>query len=285
MWWVYALISSLAFATFAELNYRYKLGPFRLGFWQLFMSAVFLTPWMVSLPWPEAPAFYFAAIANGFAMSIGTVMLFKLSAKYNGRVATLYMPVKIFGAFFLWLALDQVAWIDLTGKPFQAVIVVFSLCLMVWALFSVKAEKSAWQAVLVAAPIGIMYASLDVVAKYVLEGQDVATAATVFAYIAFVSGAVIMAFYLYLRPQKKKICPPNMLKASVFLSVLGIVSFIALLASLRVTPNPAYTSAIILLSSVWLMMYHRAFNIEDNQNPRAGLAMVVAALGLAFIAG
>ena len=89
-----------------------------------------------------------------------------------------------------------------------------------------------------------------------------------------------MGGYLLFKPGKSHMLPPNMLRASISLSILGIISFLALLASLNAAPNPAYTSSILLLSSVWLMIYHYFFRIPDNQNPRAGLAMVVAALGL-----
>jgi len=74
-----------------------------------------------------------------------------------------------------------------------------------------------------------------------------------------------------------------MIKASILLAIIGLIFFTSLLTSMREAPNPAYTSAILLLSSVWLMAYNRIRNIPDTQNARAGMVMVFSALVLVLI--
>lgn len=285
-WWIYALISSFALAGFSELNRKFQMNPFHLGFCQLAISALLLTPYIATLPWPTESIFYIAGGINGIAMAISTVIFFNLSAKYNGRVAMLYMPFKLFAAFILWLVMDKFALESLLANPARATVIVFCLLLTVWALLSLYSRKANTGLLYIVTPIGLMYASLDIMVKYVLPNESFFEASLVFAYTAFVSGTLSMGACLYLtklgKSQKKQ---QGLVKASFILAILGVISFICLLSSLSAAPNPAYTSAVLLLSSVWIMFYHRCLKIPDNQNPRAGFAIVVSAFGLIIMTG
>ena len=281
LWWLPALIGSFVGALFAEANRRYQMGGRRLSFWQLGLSACFLFPIVLFMDWPTSPAFYGVAVVNGIAMSYGSIRQLRLAADYNGRIASLFAPVKVIIAFFLWMVLNYIKSEPIFDDPVQLWGICGVLATMVGAFIFMVRDKMNLQIFQHIIPVSLSYAILDICIKLVNEPSM--DAVFVFVFIAmFSASSTVMAFMMY-RGKKKEMLEKKLVKAGAFMATCGVSSMLCFMFSLQAAENPAYPTVVMLLSSVWLLLYYRVKKVPDNISPLTGTVLVFCAISLVFL--
>lgn len=280
-WWMYAIIASLSNAMFSEVNRVFKVGPFRLNFWQLTFSTLVLLPAIYHVSWPDNSMFYVVAFLNGLAMTFGTVVKLRVAAEQNGRVAVLTLPIKIIAAYLIWSVIDSAFRAEFVADPWRGVGSLAMLALGCWALTWMFRHDKTKNILLVWILLaGLSFASVDILIKRTIATDLTMQIKMAYVFVAMLSGAGTSGLYLLLRQTRRELIQPGMLKAAVLLMVAGIITLYAIVNSIGLAPNPAYTGAITLLSYVWLFIYYRVFKIPDNADPYAGFVLVLAAFGL-----
>lgn len=286
MWVAFALVSSLALAASSELNRHMQLSGLRLTFWQWFGTTLILLCALPGLWWPENAFFYFLAAVNGVVTALGSRVQLNLARNHNGRVAALIMPLKILFAFFLWLALDHVSLAAFAASPIRSGLIGGALLLIFVSIFKLRHNDTSWNAIRLMAPVGIAYATLDVFIKASMVGAPLLATAMAFTLIMAATAcitALVMIFLQEKNPDLQGIMfKRKMIHAGMLMAMMGMIAFVCLICSLADAPNPAYTSAILLLTGVWLLIYHRLRGIKDDANPLAGTLLVIGAISLAI---
>jgi len=280
-WWLPALIGSLFSAYSAEVNRRYKMGGRRLNLWSLSLSAIILAPIMILAPWPTSIEFYLVAIANGIIMGFAGIPLLRLSADYNGRIASLINPIKVIISFFIWVGYKAILSLPIFESTAEIFGVIIVLLTITFAFFYMVKEKVNLLIIGHILPFSLLFALADVGIKLVmLEGIYYSF---VFVFLATLSGALTLVAFMIYRGKKKALWSPKLLKAGSILATCGVCSMIGLVTSIQIADNPAYPAIVMLLSSAWLLTYYRIRKIPDNISPVSGTLIVISAMFLILL--
>lgn len=275
------MIGSFFSAGFSEVNRRFKLGGRRLSLWQLGLSAIFLSPAMFFVTWSTDPKFYLLAILNGVVMAFSSIRQLRLAADFNGRIASLFMPIKVIIAFLLWMMVSYTRSLPLFENTTQQWGVCLILVIMMSSFVYMVRSKVNLHIFKIIIPFSLMFALLDIAIKLVMEAG--VSSALVFVFVATASGALSLLVHLSLRKKKKPFYAPELLKAGAALATCSLSGMVCFLLSLQMAENPAYPTVIILLSGVWLLLYYRMKNVEDNISPLTGTILVFCAIFLVVL--
>lgn len=284
LWLPLALMTSLISAQNVEMNRRAKQEGFRLNMWRTGFAACF---WLVVasfFPWPRDGFFYAAAMFGGIAMIIGFTIQNDLAAKHNGRVAVLYMPLKAVAVFLVWAIISPHAREHILAKPLVAVGVLACLATMVGALAEFRKHDVSWQSLKAILPIVAVYGAGDILTRMNIHPSEVVERLPVFFCVGTLTSTFVSLMLWPWRP-KPEISSFNrkLLKDGAKASVASMVNQGLFVVALVLAPSPAYASMILLLSPVWLLVYHRVVGLPDDANPIAGTVIVMAAVALMLL--
>lgn len=289
MWAFYALFMSLMLAATAEANRNFKVDGTILNFWRYVMGVIFLVPVVTFIEWPKPSLFYAGAVLAGVVGSIGRAVQFNLAAKHCGRVATMYMPMQVFGGFFLWMMVDPSAAERYANNPLLLAGVLICFMVIGGAMFAVRRNDVGWHTLIMVAPLGILYAVSDVVTKSVLEElpHHIGLVAVIYTFISMVTGTMVTGSFLMQNKSRRltwdKLVTFRHIKLGSLFAVGIIVNFSLFVIAVKDVPNPAYLSAIFMLTPVWLLLYNRLRKVPDDASPIAGTVIALAALFLILI--
>lgn len=237
-------------------------------------------------PWPVDVGFYVCAAGMGLLLAAADMWLMDVSRVHGGRLAALYVPLKMLLAFGVWGVLEPASVAPLLEAPWRmgAVGVGFGLC--AWALGHLRACDTSWPALVAIAPVAGLFALGDVVAKGVLppvDGVGLAVAlggTTAYLLTTMAAGSVVVAGQC----AAAKAWPVMDAKAWAVSAAFGVLIYggISLfLLTLSAAPNPGYVAAVTMMSSVWLAAWGKYTHGEHN-NWGAALLLVLGGLVVAW---
>lgn len=284
VWLPLALLASLIAAQNVEMNRRARQEGFRLNLWRTGIAAIF---WLCVSPfftWPQDGLFYAAAMFGGVAMIIGFTIQNDLANKHNGRVAILYMPIKAVGVFVVWAMISPTAREHIFDKPLVAVGVIACLATMVAAMAEFRKNDVSWRSLRAIMPIVAVYGAGDILTRLVINPAELMQTLPAFFCVSTVTSTLVSLMLWPWRP-KREISSFNrkLAKDGAKASVCSTVNQMLFVISLVMAPSPAYASMILLLTPVWLLVYHRVVRIPDDANPIAGTVIVIAAVALMLL--
>tara|TARA_R110002124_G_scaffold10469_2_gene52225 strand:- start:50 stop:925 length:876 start_codon:yes stop_codon:yes gene_type:complete len=267
-WWGFALYVSAGNAIRSNLNSHYKADGVRVRLWSSLVSAVILSPFLFIARWPENIEFYISLALGCFLVSTLSIKLLDLSAKYGGPVATLSRPFHVFFSFTLWglVAFDETVQIMSDPKVLTGVMIAFLLATA--SQFSLYRNgvdlKHALKELLFVAVCG---AIMSVVIKYGMIFTEGYEQALLWGCLTQTGVCVISAIRSKLRHSVKEIADRHIMKAGLVMGIMNAAVVPAVILSLRETPNPAFTSIIFMLSTVWLMIYYKFRGLDARVRP------------------
>lgn len=279
LWLVLALASSLLSAQNVEVNRRAKQEGFRLNFWRMTMAAAFWFPLSMLEVWPSDWMFYGAAMFGGMAMIIGFTIQNDLANKHNGRVAILHMPLKAVVVFAIWAAIDPVARGHVFEQPLITAGVVGCLALMVGALAEFRKNDVSWSSFRAVLPVVAVYAMGDILARLAIQPVNLQDRLVVFLFVVAATSSIVSLLVWPWRPKPElPLFDKKLMQASFRAAMGGTANQVCFFMALVLGPSPAYVSMVVLLTPVWLLVYHRWAGIKDDANPIAGTLVVIAAV-------
>lgn len=285
MWLPAAVGNSILSGAQAEINRRYKQEPFRMNMWRTFLAALFWMPFALIQPWPTDTMFYSAAAFCGFSMVIGNNIMNELSARHNGRVAVLHMPVKAFIVLVAWAFITPSEWYHLTHEDLwqQAAALMF-FGIMVAAMNAMRSNDASWGALKALVPVIFIYAASDIAARLVLTPTNLTSLLIVYMFIASSVSAVFSLMMIPWRPKPDlPLADRNLVEAGGLAALITVMNHTCFFIGLALAPNPAYVSMVALLAPAWLFVYHRVFNIPDHASPWASMVLVMGSIGLLIV--
>lgn len=281
MWLVPSLVGSVVGANQAELNRIYQQCGYRLTLWRTVMMAVIWAPLVLVGHWPHDPLFYAAATFSGVGMLVGSTITSNLAASHNGRVAVLHMPLKALVVFLAWLVINEPARDRILERPDRLPLVLLSLAVMAGALFTFRRNDASWGTLRQVLPVVALYSCNDICTRLVMPAAELKDKLVLFLFIMVSVCALCGALVWPWRPRRKlPLATRPLLEAAGLGAVGGVVNQMCFFSALAMAPNPAYASMLMLLTPVWLLMWHRWKGIKDDASPVAGTVLVVAAIVL-----
>ena len=279
LWLPLAVGSSLVVANNVEINRRARQDSYRLNMWRMILAALFWLPLALRQPWPHNGLFYAAAMFSGVGMIIGFVIQNDLAKKHNGRVAILYMPLKAVLVFVVWAVVDPAARQLIIDKPLATLGVLGCLAVMVGSLGEFRKHDVSWESLKTVMPIVVIYGASDLLTRTAIDPAELHQRLIVFLSVGTATSALVSLMLWPWRPKPElPFVTKKLLKAGAYAATGSSVNQVCYASAVVLAPSPAYAGMIVLLSPVWLLVYHRMVNIHDDASPVAGTVMVAAAI-------
>lgn len=285
LWLPLALASSLISAQNVELNRRFRQEGFRLNLWRTLFATMFWLPIaLVKGQWPTDGLFYAAAIFSGVGLIIGFTIQSDLAAKHNGRVAILHMPMKAVLVFLVWAVIDSTARGHIFQKPWVALGVLGCLGLMVASMATMRRHDVSWTALKAVLPVVVLYGAGDIFARLTVPAHLLQSRLILFLAVMTLTSTLVSVLLIPWRPKPElPLVSEKLLRAGGWMAMGSTINQVCFFIALSLGPSPAYVSMVALLAPVWLLVYHRVANVNDDANPLAGTVMVVAAILLMLL--
>lgn len=281
LWALLALGFSVAGALIIGFNQYFKFDSRVLIVWRVLgIIPVAVATWWF-LPWPTEVWFYALSAGLGVASTVGDVLLYSASAKHGGRLAALYVPMKMLIGFVLWCMVDPASFWVLVANPLHLVGILLCFGGAFWSLTHIRRSDASWTALLAVLPVALIFAGEDVIEKLVLPHGDMMQS------LGYTSAMVVVLLSVSAIPaliglKGRLPTDARTVLASTAFGVLLTVGIGILVLALVVSPNPGYVGAVSSLSVVWLALWARVRQGERN-NLWAILALVASAIGVVVL--
>lgn len=283
LWPLLALIFSFFGAVIIGYNQVFKLDGRELAVWRVLgIAPVALASWWL-VPWPTDVWFYGVSAVIGVAAAVGDVLLMNACSTYGGRLASMYVPMKMMLAFMMWAVINPASLNPLLQTPWKLVTVLACFGLAAWGMNHIRRNDWSLKALLAVLPVAAIFASADVIEKYVLPSTQATPHEVVGAsmsMLAVIFGVGVLPALVWL--QGWPTWNTRTVLASAGFGLILMVGITLLLVTFVLAPNPGYVAAVTCLSTVWLSMWGRYYHGEQN-NFMAVLMLVVAAAGIVLV--
>lgn len=289
LWVVFAFIGSFFSAASSETNRIFKVNGHALNYWRMVASILLLLPFVIMADWPANPWIYVSAATCGLLVALADPYLFQIAAKYSGRTALLTMPITMATSFILWLGIDGEYRAELLNSPYKAAGILACLGLVIFAFIRANKCRISSEALPAIFLAGGLFGTQITFMKWALEQATFTLGtAAVFIFSGYVLAvALITSLGLIFRKKGpwRRACrfsPVILLPAFAVASTRSLNVFAETVAQAH-SPNPAYVTAIIMMSIVWIALYHYLRKIEDRFSPVAACCLVIAGVGITML--
>lgn len=283
LWPILALVFSFFGAVIIGYNQIFKLDGRELAVWRVvgMVPVVVASLWVV--PWPTEVGFYAVSGAIGIATVVGDVLLMNACSTYGGRLASMYVPMKMMLAFVMWGMIDPDSLSPLLREPWKMVVVLGCFGVAAWGMNHIRRNDWSLKALVAVVPSAVIFASADVIEKYVLPSAHATPHEVVgasMAMLAMIFGVGVFPALVWLGGWP--VWNTRTVVASAGFGFILMVGITLLLVTFVVAPNPGYVAAVTCLSTVWLSVYGRYVHGEQN-NVVAVLMLAAAAVGVVLV--
>lgn len=268
-WWLFALSYALVGSAQVLFAQKYQMEGSRLVHMRCLAACILLTPIAITEPLPTNIDFYIGAIGVGFLATIADVLVFSSSAKYGATATSRFLPMMVFGSFFLWLLFkpEQIQlYID---TPYVSLGIF--ICLMVSILTISAMRKGSIknaEAFKLLLPAVVLYAFCDVFNKIAMDSVELGFSN--FQYIYIVCLIMALNTGLFIKFQKKSLYIVDRADFRFFwrsgfvMAAIYILIMLGRTTAVSLADNPAFVSVIGLSSPVWILFYHWYKKNEDE---------------------
>lgn len=282
-WWLFALFKAWGGATTVLLTERslrtsVELLWLRSLFALLFFSASFY--FML----PESYLFYLGAVAVGLLVFMGDKIIFHSCKNFGSLAVSRFMPLSIFGSFFLWLFVDAEQRETLILKPELTLAIAIALLGAVGSIAVMrKGSKASHLAFFALLPTIVIFAFCDLFSTLSVQSQPPFVGAMSFAFFVSLTVFLCATVSLFLKREKM---PQLKLNFPLFLAI-GIAHSLAtlgMMAAFYYAPNPGFVAALGLSVPIWVLLYHKLKKTADvYENIKAVFVFMLSAFSLVLL--
>jgi len=259
MWILFALLTSLLYAVYYTFNQRCKLLPSLFMIYRGYFLSLLALPFVIiythTFPWP----FYLIALFQGLTISYSDFKYFQAFHKFGAENVTSISPLTVMITFLFWLIIKPSTLIFYAHTPYRSLVILLSIGFIVLAASKYRVQSFGKKCLKFMAPILILSAFLNISNKMIMYyADDLLLPATLYrvCITGFIIGTVNLLVGLKHNISLKKILKVKNLKKGWFLILLAL-SMITINFSMHYAINPAYTSALIYLSVIWVMIINK----------------------------
>jgi len=259
MWFIYALATSLCSACYYMCNQNSKLNSHIFITYRGFIPAFVILPVVVFIPpafmWP----FFLIAVLQGLAVSYLDYNIYKLFQKYGAEAVSSINPLSVLITFVFWLVVRPTTLMSYMQNISRFMLIVFSVCAIVYAVMKYRRQPFLVSCLHDMFPLLLIFSFIDITNKLIMEYADNhLISATI--YRVFIVSIIIGIVNLMICRQKgiptSAFFKKENLRASWFI-LLNPLSMILVNFSMFYAENPAYTSAVVYLSVVWILLFNK----------------------------
>lgn len=220
-------------------------------------------------PWQ----FYAIAVFQGISISYLDYKYFNAFHKFGAENVNATTPLGVFIIFFLWLILKPSTIGIYLENPMQSLIMIMSLALMVFAVIKYRKQEVGKSCLREMLPLLCFSAVVDISNKFITDYSEGHLLILTFHRVA-ITGWIIGIINLFYNRNisRRELLNIKNIRRSWFILLL-IVSMILLNIAMYYTPNPAYISAMIFLSVVWIIIINRIMILCGRNIPYVNIKL------------
>jgi hypothetical protein len=261
LWFVFALLTSFIYAAYYICNQESKLKADIFIIYRGFLTALVATPlaliWHHIFPWQ----FYAIVVFQGITISYMDYKYFIAFHKFGAENVNAVQPLSVFIIFIFWLIFKPSLLDSYLSAPINSSIIITALIGIVYAVMKYHNQHIGKQCLKEVFPLLLLSASLDVSNKIIMEYSNGYLLALTFHRVAF-TGWIIGCINLFFNSKKlslKELVDLKNIRKGCFIIFL-ILSMISINFAMYYATNPAYTTAIIYLSVIWIVIINKIFH-------------------------
>lgn len=240
-------------------------------------------------PWQ----FYFIAFLQGLLISYSDYKYFQAFQKFGAENVTSITPLTVIITFFIWFIFQPSIIFEYLSTPLRSLLIMASIAVIVISVMKYRAQPIGLKCFRFMAPILFIIALIDASNKTIMQYADNHLLTATITRVAL-TGLIIGCINLFVGLKKdlnqKEILNLKNIKSGLFILLLAL-SMILLNFSMHYAKNPAYTSAIIYLSVVWIILINHIRSAMGYKTPYQKLqkrwifALLIATVVLSVITG
>ena len=283
MWFIFALATGLIYAIYYICNQESKLNSNMFIIYRGLLMALAATPFALFFwhifPWQ----FYAIALCQGFVISYSDAQYFKVFQKFGAENVNAIKPLTIMVTFIFWLIIDPSIIFYYLSVPVRTLIILASLGAIIFAVIKYQGQKIGADCLKYVVPLLILTSIIDTSNKVITRySEGYLLSLTIHRVV--ITGYIIGLINLWKNRTDTKLLKQlvqlkNIRSGSFVL--LGILSMMSVNLSMHYTPNPAYTSAVIHLSVIWIMLInnlraHLGFKVKHKPIKRRWILLLLS---------
>lgn len=284
-WWMFALLQPIGFSGVTLLSQHYKKSGFSLVTIRACFILLCLLPFTFFVEAPSEPIFYISTFVAALLAFFADSLLMNSSAKFGAGTTSRILPISPLLGFVIWLVVNPESFYKFIDTPVIGTGIVLSLIGCVYAISHLQRCEISKRAFVYLVPVILCFAINDTMNK---TAQDNSGFWNGIIWYTFFLALVSIVTGLLLHMKDKSIVSSLqdkvLLKAAFLIALSYGTAMIGRNISMVYTDNPAYTSIIAGSTPLFIFVYHKIFNIEDNANVKAGLLFTMSVLMLIFLA-
>ena len=258
MWFFFAVLTSLINAAYYICNQCSEIKANVFIIYRGFLTAIIASPLALIYPHIVPWQFYAIVIFQGISISYLDYKYFKAFHKFGAENVNAVQPLGIFIIFLVWLIIKP-SMIDLyLATPIKSAIIILSLAGIVYAVMNYHQQHIGKQCLRELFPLLLLASLIDITNKLLMNYNDGDLLPITFHRVAF-TGWIIGIINLFLNYKKvslKELIEWKNIRKGSFL-ILLVLSMILINITMYYAINPAYTTAIIYLSVVWIILANK----------------------------
>lgn len=273
MWVIFGLITSLVGAIYYISNQNSKLKPEIFMVYRGLLVAVIATPLALTyfyiFPWQ----FYAIAVFQGISISFLDYKYFNAYHKFGAENVNSTTPLGVFIIFLLWLILKPGTIGIYLKAPLQSLIILTSLTLMVFSVIKYRQQEIGKSCLRYMLPLLCFSAVVDISNKFITDYSEGHLLILSFHRVALTGWIVGLINLFYNRNiSYHELLSLKNIRQSWFI-LLVVISMVLLNVSMYYAPNPAYISAMLFLSVVWIIIINRIMILCGKNIPYTNIKL------------
>ena len=259
MWAIFAVVVGILNAIYYICNQNSKLNSTLFMLYRGFITALFVVPALFFFPPNFQWQYFLIVIMQGFAISYFDLKYFQAFQKYGAETVCSIRPLIVLLTFMAWLIIKPYMIEYYMGMPLRSIFIILSIITIVYATIKYCYQPVGMKCLVDVFPILVISTINDIFNKILMHyTNDNLFAGSLWR--VFIDGCVIGLVNIYIVRRhniklREVINPDNIKKGMVVLFLA--LSMIGYSLSFYYAENPAYTSAIVYASVIWVMLINK----------------------------
>lgn len=258
-WWIFSLLTSLMVAVYFLANQIFKMNGLLMMVYRGFLVALIVLPFVIFRTPIKEPLFYLYCSLQGLAIAFNDNRFLRASKAFGAEVTSTIQPISVGIIFIMWLIFKPYTIALYAENPIKSMGIVACLVGITYAIIKIKNSKASKIAFLYLLPVLFLLSVGDILNKQsMFHGRENLT--TAIFYYAFITGIICGAcnLFVYIRKKQKisTIFKKKNLKKGLAVSVIAVILMAFKNLAMFSASNPAYASAIILMSPIWIILWN-----------------------------
>ena len=291
MWFIFAVLTSICYATYYLCNQNSKLNANIFIVYRGFVAALAVLPFTLfmapSFAWP----FFLIAGVQGLAVSYLDYNSYKLFQKYGAEAVSSIQPLSVLITFVFWLLVRPAVLVSYMQNVERFILIVAAVMAIVFAVMKYRQQPFVLGCLKAMVPLLLIFSFIDVTNKLIMEyAGDHLLAATIYRVLIVSS---IVGFINLGICHHRGIAVSEIFKKENFLAawflLLAPLNMMFVNFSVLYAENPAYTSAVVYLSVIWILLFNKIrqfLGFSANYHPiaRKWIVLLIAATVVLILA-